>query len=392
MNRRTLLKAGGLALCHVGLAEWAPVLASPVHALSAARQTLALTPVHVSWDRVIRTTVGLRPHRDSGFVLRAEKQGDRLLVHNYGHGGAGMSLAWGTGAIAADMTLAQESRRAAVIGCGAVGLAAARQLQRRGFDVVIYTATVPPDTTSNMSIASFTPASGLIAPEQRTPEWDAQFHEAATTSAEALEALVGSEYGVSWIDHFQATDRPPPPDDEQPDGPLPAFLTTQRSREILGPGEHPFPTRYVVRTSSLRIEPSTYLEALVRDVVQFGGRIVIRQFDTPADVMALAEPVIVNCTGLGSHALFGDEELVPVKGQLTLLSPQEGVTYRAGRRSSARASGSPDVTAVGMMPRRDGIVLGNTQERGVWSLDVNEEARQRIVTNAMRFFRATPPR
>ena len=45
-----------------------------------------------------------------------------------------------------------------------------------------------------------------------------------------------------------------------------------------------------------------------------------------------------------------------------------------------------------MMPRRDGIVLGNTQERGVWSLDVNEEARQRIVTNAMQLFRATTPR
>ena len=79
-----------------------------------------------------------------------------------------------------------------------------------------------------------------------------------------------------------------------------------------------------------RIEPSTYLEALVHDVEQSGGRIVIRKFDTPADVMALPEPVIVNCTGLGSRALFEDEELIPVKGQLTLLSPQEGGSYRAG--------------------------------------------------------------
>jgi hypothetical protein len=46
---------------------------------------------------VIRTTVGLRPHRDPGFVLKADKLNDKLLVHNYGHGGAGMSLAWGTG-------------------------------------------------------------------------------------------------------------------------------------------------------------------------------------------------------------------------------------------------------------------------------------------------------
>ena len=59
-------------------------------------------PVKASWDRIIRTTVGLRPHRDAGFVLKADKLDDKLLVHNYGHGGAGMSLAWGTGLMAAE--------------------------------------------------------------------------------------------------------------------------------------------------------------------------------------------------------------------------------------------------------------------------------------------------
>ena len=96
-----------------------------------------LAPVHVSWDRVIRTTVGLRPHRDGGFVLRADRLDDKTLIHNDGHGGAGMSISWGTGAMAADLALAHQDRRAAVIGCGVVGLTAARQLQRRGFDVTI---------------------------------------------------------------------------------------------------------------------------------------------------------------------------------------------------------------------------------------------------------------
>ena len=58
-----------------------------------------------------------------------------------------MSLSWGTGRMAAEMALGHDSRRAAVVGCGAVGLAAARQLQRRGFAVTIYAASVPPDTT-----------------------------------------------------------------------------------------------------------------------------------------------------------------------------------------------------------------------------------------------------
>ena len=65
---------------------------------------------------------------------------------------------------------------------GRPGLSTARQLQRRGYDVTIYAATVPPDTTSNMSWAGYTPTTALILPERRTPAWDAQFRTAAEVS------------------------------------------------------------------------------------------------------------------------------------------------------------------------------------------------------------------
>ena len=97
-----------------------------------------LVPVNVSRERVIRTTVGLRPHRDAGFVVRADRLDEKLLVHNYGHGGAGYSLSWGTGLLATELALGHTERRAAVIGSGIVGLTTARQLQRHGFDVTIY--------------------------------------------------------------------------------------------------------------------------------------------------------------------------------------------------------------------------------------------------------------
>src|SRR5262245_66679296 len=128
MRRRDLLRDASLALVGVGVgcAKLAPNHArSATGARPAARVRHApvnLAPVIASWDRVIRTTIGLRPHRDSGFVLRADKLDDKLLIHNYGHGGAGMSLAWGTGAMAADLALPHQERRVAVSGSGSAGV------------------------------------------------------------------------------------------------------------------------------------------------------------------------------------------------------------------------------------------------------------------------------
>jgi glycine/D-amino acid oxidase-like deaminating enzyme len=179
--------------------------------LAARRPAVNLPPVKASWDRIIRTTVGLRPHRDAGFVLKADKLDDKLLVHNYGHGGAGMSLAWGTGLMAAEFATQHQARQAAVIGCGSVGLTCARQLQRRGFEVTIYALAVPPNVTSNMSLAGFTPASGLVENDRRTPQWDAQYRRAADISYRQLQLLAGPHYGVSWLDNYSLVETLPSP-------------------------------------------------------------------------------------------------------------------------------------------------------------------------------------
>ncbi len=334
-----------------------------------------LVPVDASWDRIIRTTVGLRPYRPSGFVLRTEPLDDKLLVHNYGHGGAGMSLSWGTGQMAAELALEQPDRRAAVIGCGVVGLTAARQLQRRGFDVTIYAEAVPPNTTSNMSLASWTPVSGLVSGRRRTDAWDAQFRRAASLAYRQLQLLVGRGYGISWIDRFSVRETAPAALPGLSGGPAPLLPTELAQQPItLGPGEHPFPTRYATLRPSLRIEPSIYLDALVRDARADGARIVMRRFDRQADLSSVPEGVVVNCTGLGARTLVGDEELTPVKGQLTVLRPQSDVDYSTFGAATQTAGGF-----LHMQPRSDGIALGGTSEEGDWSLEPDEAARQRIV-------------
>ena len=117
MHRRTLLKRGGMAAIGFGV----PACVTRQSVSIRSQVPCSLPVVRASWDRVIRTTVGLRPYRPGGFVLEACKLDDRLLIHNYGHGGTGHSLSWGCGALAADWALEQGDRRAAVLGCGTVG-------------------------------------------------------------------------------------------------------------------------------------------------------------------------------------------------------------------------------------------------------------------------------
>lgn len=384
ISRRSVLTAGGVSLLGATLGACAPRGARESTVRPHRRANLE--PVDASWDRVIRTTVGLRPHRPSGFVVSAEQLGERTLIHNYGHGGAGHSLGWGTGYLAAELALAHTERRAAVIGCGTVGLTAARQMQGLGFTVTIYAKSVPPDTTSNMALAGFTPLSGLVATERRTPAWEAQFRRAAEISYTRLQLLVGTGSGVSWVDTYSFASQTPR---EQPDvdGPPPLLpRDLQTGREILGPGDHPFPSTYAIRRPSLRIEPSVYLGALVRDFLTAGGRIVIRTFDTRDDLATLSEPLIVNCTGLGSRSLVDDDELEPVKGQLTVLVPQPDVDYATFGGIPGRDNGGR--FPIHMMPRRDGIALGGTSQPGVWDLQPDDEARQRIVEAHIALFAA----
>jgi glycine/D-amino acid oxidase-like deaminating enzyme len=375
-----------MAAIGFGLEACAPKTSPAIAPASLPRNTPRVLPmVHASWDRVIRTTIGLRPHRDSGFLLKADKLDAKTVIHNFGHGGSGMSISWGTASLAVDLAVQQPDRRAAVLGCGVVGLTTARELQRRGFDVTIYAATVPPDTTSNMSLAGFTPTSGLVQTDRRTPEWDAQFRQAVQIAYRRLQLLVGPKYGITWINQYALTNELDQQGRGGGGGGNPLMPDTiLNPRVILQPGEHPFATTYAVELPTMRIEPSIYLDALMHDVALFGGKIVIRRFETPRDLMALPDQVIVNCTGLGARQLFNDSELVPLKGQLTVMVPQAEVNYSTNGGSSIPSP--PNGLPIHMMPRSDGIVLGGTSQRDVWTTDVDETERKRIVDSHIQVF------
>lgn len=376
----TLDRRGWLRLAAGALAGGWAAACAPARAgrgvwgeVAAGRRVV---PARVSADRVIRVVAGLRPYRSQGFVVRAESLDDKLVVHNYGHGGGGVSLSWGTAEMAADLaTDSGIEGRVAVIGAGAVGLATARLLQRRGRPVTIHARDLPPNTTSNIAGAQWSPTS--VADSLDGPFGD-EFEQAARLAHRHFQTLAGPDYGVRWIDNYFPSDNP-------------MGVADYRSRlrdlypewEDLEGDEHPFPTRYARRVATMFIEPPRYLRALLRDFHIAGGQVVVGEIQDLRQLAALPEPVVVNCTGLGARDLFGDRDLVPVKGQLVVLRPQPEVDYLTvgGGRFSTRGSQY-------MFPRADGVLLGGTFERGVETPEPDPAETERIVRNHRMFFAA----
>lgn len=337
---------------------------------SPSEAPFRLPRVEVSADRVIGELVGLRPYRPGGFVLRPEVMDGKLVIHNYGHGGCGLGFSWGTSQLAVEEALKAELRECAVLGCGAVGLSTGILLQRHGFRVTIYARDLPPNTTSNI-------AGGLWSPyfvydeDSLTPAFLEQFKASARHAHGHFRSLVGSEYGVRWIDSYFT---------ENENGAVPRFFDDlpelfPRVADF-GPGEHPFPRRLARRSGTMLIQTPRYMRAIEREFRTMGGRIVVREFRNVGQVLELAEPTVVNCTGLGSRDLFGDPELIPARGQMTILLPQPEVDYFLGI----------DGDALYMIPRDDGILLGGTFERDVRDLTSNPQESERILQGHGAFF------
>jgi glycine/D-amino acid oxidase-like deaminating enzyme len=274
-------------------------------------------PVKVSRDRIIREVVGLRPYRPEGFVVDAERVGDKLLIHNYGHGGAGITLSWGTASLALDLARdfpgARTScsgrssrpaahRRFAVLGCGVNGLSTALLLQRRFQDgpgtLTIYAKDLPPETTSNIAGGFWYPTS-VYDPQAASARFTEQFRLACRISNRAYQLLVGPEYGVRWIDTFELYRDEASLGDELPGG-----NDLHPQQEVHRDAERYFGFPFARQYSTMLIEPPVYLNALLRDFYIAGGKLVVKEFRNREEVMRLPEPVIFNCTGLGAKALF----------------------------------------------------------------------------------------
>jgi glycine/D-amino acid oxidase-like deaminating enzyme len=385
VGRRHLLAGAGAALfvgslegCSAELGRSAPAANSPK----------GLAPIRASTDRITRITVCTRPFRPLGPRIEAEKFDAKTVIHNYGHGGSGWSLSWGSADLAIEKVRATGDKDIAVIGCGALGLTTAVAAQRAGFSVTIYAKDLPPNVRSTLASGVWTPDSRICFEANATPAVKQQWDHMCRVSHAAYQNLLGlAGDPVEWIDNYRIFDEPPGTPHEKPKDGRPEFAELQHelvpdlmtSPQRFGPGEHPFGNRYAARSSTIMFNITAYTFFLISQFREAGGRIVVHEFHSPRDLAILPQNTIVNCTGYAAKELFGDSSLVPVRGQLARGITQADVRY------------SIYYKGVSFVPRRDGQVyqvVGDSDYYGfgIETADPDRAEAEKAVTTIASLF------
>jgi glycine/D-amino acid oxidase-like deaminating enzyme len=348
-----------------------------------------LAPIRAHPDRLFDIRCCIRPFRVKGPNLDAEQIGDALVVHNYGHGGSGWSLSWGSANIAVQKAMSVAPKDIAVVGCGIIGLTSAIMAQRAGANVTIYAREFYSRTRSVRANGSWTPDSRIALTEQAGPKFGALWEEMARYSYKSYRFYMGLPgRPVDFADSYRLSDTPPQRQEEQVDASKGTYASTGMPQqnaefaryndlisdltpkgEVLPQGATLFPTKYVSRQEIMFFNFSSYGHLLLDEFHGAGGKMENREFHHPSELGQLKEKVVINCPGYAAKDMWKDKYMIPVRGQTGWLIPQPEVNYGLSYGGTSMLSKSDGI----MVLHAPGPVTGDMNAVG----NANEvESRQ----------------
>jgi D-amino-acid oxidase len=241
--------------------------------------------------------------------------------------------------------------RVVVVGAGVVGLTCAVRLLEAGHRVDVLARDLPRETTSSVAAALWYPYRAL--PYDRVLGWSQ-----ASYDVFARLANVASASGVSMRRGVEVLREPT-------ERPWWADAVPELTETYVVPDGYDSGWTFVAPV----VEMPVYLDWLSSLVHERGGTI------TRLNLSGLPSgpDVVVNCSGLASRFLAGDEAVHPVQGQVVVVE-QVGL-----ERWWLDGDGPTYV-----VPRSHDIVVGGTDVEGEWSRTPSPEVASAILRRALR--------
>lgn len=313
-----------------------------------------------------------RPFRPAGPRLEAERIGTKTLVHNYGHGGSGWSLAWGYAEAVRDTLPGLRPKAITVLGAGAIGLTTAIAIAETGAKVTIIARDMPMDTRSARATGVWSPSSRIGLSGKVDLGFAARWQALTRRSYARHLTYVGrAGHPVEFTPRFYVrTAKPTPALTPRPEGAR-DFLELDRTLRGLTPpwSERegtPFPAPRGVRSGLvMTFNIAEYTHQLVKDFQALGGSFEQREIASRDELMALPAEAIVNCSGYGAKALIGDQTMIPVRGQIARMAPQLDRLYGVYH------------SGVSVISRRDGLLIQETGGNDFYGLGIEDERPDR---------------
>lgn len=295
---------------------------SSSHLLSSckATQVRMITPPQLTEHYLGKKILCYRPMRKGSPAMYIQTVKDKIIAHNYGHGGSGWTLGPGVTAYVAELLQKeiqenhiQKEEPISIIGAGVIGLLSALEMLNRGYtDITIYAESFDNLASHN--------AGAILAP-------------VSMENNDLMQDLI-NKLGIDAYKFYKNI----------ADGKNPQF--THSGVKIL-------PTYFENRQDSL-LEPyvGVVMEPAKDVILDFGNgtqrkmiayddgifiniyllmddlnrllknrvKLVKRKIQ---DIKTLKQRIVLNCTGIGAKDLMKDNEMVPVQGHLIMLKDQK---------------------------------------------------------------------
>ena len=310
MQRRQFIGAGSAALA-LGLND-------SLGAQERSTTAPQLAPVRATTDRLIDISVCTRPFRAQGPRIEAQRMHGKTVIHHYGHGGSGWTLAPGSAHYvvglaeeAAQIGEGSRTEPVVVLGAGVIGLFTAFELVQRGFsDVTVIAERFESLTSHN--------AGGLLAPVSmdNKPEMqviidrigvDAYRFYARVARGEFAEFTGGAVIVPTYFEKRSESGLEPY-----------VGIVMQPAKDVVLDFGNGTQRPMVAYDDGIFIDTAVMMKALtdvLQDRVRFEKKKIV-SFDE------LSANLIFDCTGLGAGALNNDPDVVSVQGHLIMLKDQ----------------------------------------------------------------------